>query len=167
MSDSDRAGEPAQQRIRLVVATEGRPIATSVIARAVELAPAEGADVLVIAIARVWGTSLGFPSPWLLPSKREWDAQRAIVGKAVRALERAGLSAQAHVIGTRRAGKRIVAEATAFGAVAIVMGADPKRGLLGDFSWSQEPHRVARRSKRIPVHLVQLDRPAASGRGRR
>ena len=163
MSDPDPpAKTPA--RPRLVVATEGRPIMPEVIARAVELAPAEGADVLVIAIARVWGTSLGFPNPWLLPSKREWDAQREIAGKAVRALQKAGLGAQAYVVGTRRPGKRIVREAAAFGAVAIVMGADPSRGLLGDFSWSQEPHRVVRRSKRIPVHLVLDQR---SGQRRR
>jgi len=36
-----------------------------------------------------------------------------------------------------------------------VMGADPHRGWTGDFMWSQEPHRVDRRST-IPVHLVAL-----------
>ena len=165
MSDPDPPAEtPA--RPRLVVATEGRPIAPEVVTRAAELAPSEGADVLVIAIARVWGTSLGFPNPWLLPSKREWDAQREIARKAVRELQKAGLGAQAHVVGTRRPGKRIVREATAFGATAIVMGADPSRGLLGDFSWSQEPHRVARRSKQIPVHLVLLE-PSGGERRRR
>ena len=151
---------------RIVVASEGRPIDPAVIARAAELAPA--GEALVVTIARVFGTSLGFPNPWLLPSRREWDAQREIAGKAVKALERAGISAQARVIGTRRAGKRILAEATLFGAQAIVMGADPKRSILGDFSWSQEPHRVAHRSKQIPVHLVELDparaAPARGGR---
>lgn len=166
MNEPDRPGEPPPRRPRLVVATEGRPITAGVIARAVELAPADGADVLVIAIARVWGTSLGFPNPWLLPSRREWDAQREIARKAVRALQKAGLGAQAHVVGTRRPGKRIVREAAAFGAEAIVMGADPSRGLLGDFSWSQEPYRVVRRSKRIPVHLVVAERGGA-GRVRR
>ena len=34
------------------------------------------------------------------------------------------------------------------------MGADPDRGLLGDFAWQHEPYRVARRSRRIPVYLV-------------
>lgn len=152
---------------RIVVASEGRPIDPAVIARAADLAP-DGGEVLVVTIARVFGTSMGFPNPWLLPSRREWDTQREIAGRAVKALERAGMSAQARVIGTRRAGKRIVAEAKLFGAQAIVMGADPKRSILGDFAWSQEPHRVARRSKQIPVHLVQLERAdAASTRGRR
>jgi len=60
------------------------------------------------------------------------------------------------VIGTRRAAKRILAEAARFGADAIVMGADPKRVLVGDFLWSQEPYRVARRA-RVPVYLVPLE----------
>ena len=68
-------------------------------------------------------------------------------------LEKAGFRASAHVIGTRKASKRILGEATAFGAEAIVMGCDVQRKLLGDFIWSQEPYRVQRRA-RIPVHLV-------------
>ena len=114
--------------------------------------------VLVISIARVWGTSLGFPNPGLNPTKREWDAQRLLVREAREALEKAGFDASGHIIGTRRAAKRIVAEATRFRADAIVMGADRDRGLLGDFMWSQEPYRVARRA-RVPVYLVRLDAP--------
>jgi len=163
--------QPDQPHTRIVVASEGRPIDPAVVTRAVELAGGEPAEVLVVTVARVWGTSLGFPNPWLLPSKREWDAQREIARKAVKALEKSGLQASAHVFGSRRPGRRIVAEATRFGATAIVMGADPKRPVLGDLSWSQEPHRVARRSKRIPVHLVQVapaaDAPAAGRRRRR
>ncbi|HUZ84571.1 MAG TPA: universal stress protein [Gaiellales bacterium] len=154
----------APERRRLVVASEGRPITSAVIARAVELARPGGADVLVVSVARVWGTSLGFPNPWLLPSRREWEAQREIAAAAVKALQKAGLSAQARVVGTRRPGKRIVTEAARFGATAIVMGADPRRRLIGDLSWSQEPHRVVRRSKRIPVHLVVAEPRAAAAR---
>ncbi len=151
--------DPATLRIeRLVVASEGRPIPWVVLQRAFELARPAKATVLVISIARVWGTSLGFPNPGLNPTKREWDAQRLLVREARDALEKAGFDASGHIIGTRRAGKRIVAEATRFRADAIVMGADRDRGLLGDFMWSQEPYRVARRS-RVPVYLVRLDAP--------
>jgi hypothetical protein len=60
------------------------------------------------------------------------------------------------VLATRRPGRRILKEASMRSVEAIVMGADPSRGrLLGDFSWSQEPQRVARRAK-VPVHLVPL-----------
>jgi nucleotide-binding universal stress UspA family protein len=141
---------------RLVVATEGRPIDYAVLQQAFELARPAKAQVRVISIARVWGTSLGFPNPHLNPSRREWDAQRLLVRQAVEAVEKAGFEASGHVIGTRRAARRIVGEAARFGADAIVMGADPKRAILGDFLWSQEPYRVARRA-RVPVYLVLLE----------
>jgi nucleotide-binding universal stress UspA family protein len=75
------------------------------------------------------------------------------------------------VIGTRRAAKRILRAARAFDADAIVMGTDPHRRWVGDFMWSQEPHRIDRRST-IPVHLVPLseqelrrqEKPTARGR---
>jgi hypothetical protein len=108
---------------------------------------------------RVWGTSLGLPNPGLLPTKREWDAQRAIAGRAVKALKRRGLRADAHVLATRKATKRIVGEAQRLDCDAIVMGADPPRNrLVADLMWSQEPYRVRRRSP-IPVHLVVPDQP--------
>ncbi len=141
---------------RLVVASEGREIAWPVLQQAFELARPRKARVLVISIARIWGTSLGFPNPGLNPTRHEWDAQRVIVRRSVEALEKAGFEASGHVIGTRRATKRIVGEAARFGADAIVMGCDRDRGLLGDFIWSHEPYRVRRRAK-MPVYLVRLD----------
>lgn len=141
---------------RLLVASEGREIAWAVLQEAFELARPRTARVRVVSIARVWGTGMGFPNPGLLPTRREWDAQRLIVRRAVEALEKAGFEASAHVIGTRKAAKRILAEATAFRAQAIVMGCDQQRTLLGDFIWSQEPYRVQRRAK-IPVYLVRVD----------
>jgi nucleotide-binding universal stress UspA family protein len=141
---------------RLVVASEGREIAWPVLQLAFELARPLTAKVRVVSIARIWGTSLGLPNPGLNPTKREWDEQRLIVRRAVEALQKAGFEASGHVIGTRRATKRIVAEASGFGADVLVMGCDPDRGLLGDFIWSQEPYRVRRRAK-IPVYLVPTD----------
>jgi nucleotide-binding universal stress UspA family protein len=103
----------------------------------------------------VWGTSFGFPNPGLYPSKREWDAQRANVDKAVKALRRRGIQADGRVVGTRAAAKRIVREARRLECDAIVMGADPPRSrFLADFIWSQEPYRVRRRAD-VPVYLVQ------------
>jgi nucleotide-binding universal stress UspA family protein len=114
--------------------------------------------VLVISIARVWGTSLGFPNPGLSPTRHEWDAQRLLVREAHDAIEKAGFDASGHVIGTRRATRRILGESRRFGADAIVMGTDRHRGILSDFLWSQEPYRVARRAQ-VPVYLVRLDDP--------
>jgi len=149
--------DPATLRIeRLVVASEGRPIAWPVLQRAFELARPAGASVRVVSIARVWGTAMGFPNPALNPTRREWDAQRLQVREACEALRKAGFEASAQVIGTRKAARRILGEAKRFRADAIVMGADPKRTIVGDFLWSQEPYRVARRA-RVPVYLVPLD----------
>jgi nucleotide-binding universal stress UspA family protein len=141
---------------RLVLASEGRDIPWAVLQQVFELARPAGASVRVVLIARVWGTSLGFPNPGLNPSKEEWDERRLISRRAVEALEKAGFEASAQIIGTRKAAKRIVSEAQKFGADAIVMGCDRDRGLLGDFMWSHEPYRVRRRAK-VPVYLVPVD----------
>ncbi len=139
-----------------MIASEGRAIPWAVLQQAFELARPRTAEVRVITIARVFGTSMGFPNPGLLPNKREWDEQRLIVRQTVEALKKAGFKASGNVVGTRKATRRILAEATAFRADAIVMGCDRDRGRLGDFSWAHEPFRVAKRSP-LPVYLVPVD----------
>jgi nucleotide-binding universal stress UspA family protein len=145
---------------RLVIASEGREIPWSVLQQAFDLARPNKAQVRVLSIARVFGTSLGFPNPGLLPNKREWDEQHLIVKKTVLALKKAGFEATGHVVGTRKATKRILAEAEAFHANAIVMGCDRDRGRVGDFVWAHEPYRVAKRAS-VPVYLVPLAEPDA------
>jgi nucleotide-binding universal stress UspA family protein len=137
-------------------ASEGRAIPAAAIERAAQLARERGGGVHVFTIARVWGTSLGMPNPGLLPSKREWDVQRAVVGDAVKELKRLGVEASGHVLATRKATKRIVGEAERLGCGVIVMAADPPRNrLVADLMWSQEPYRVKRRAK-VPVDLVRV-----------
>ena len=139
---------------RILLASEGRPIPASAIARAAELAKPARAPVHIFSVARVWGTSLGLPNPGLLPTKREWDQQRQQVAAAVTALKRRGIQASGHVLGTRRATRRILSEADRLHCDTIVMAADPPRNrLLADLLWSQEPYRVKRKAK-VPVHLV-------------
>jgi nucleotide-binding universal stress UspA family protein len=150
--------DPSELTIKKVMlASEGRPFAHEVLVRAMELARPEGASVFVMTIARVWGTGMGFPNPGLQPTRREWDEQRLIARQAVETLEKAGFKATAMVLATRRARKRFLLEARRREIDAIVMGCDPSRGILGDFVWSQEPQRVARRS-RIPVYLVPVSK---------
>jgi nucleotide-binding universal stress UspA family protein len=111
--------------------------------------------VHVLSIARVHGVSFGLPNPGLLPTRREWQEQRDIVAKAVRRLRRRGLEARGHVVGTRKATKRIMQEAEQESCEAIVMAADPDRNrIIADLMWTQEPQRVARRAK-LPVFLVR------------
>ncbi len=139
---------------RILLATEGRPIPDAAIARVVELAHPGTASVRVFSIARVHGVSFGLQTPGLLPTKKEWDEQRQIVSRAVKRLERKGIDADGHVVGTRKSTKRILQEAEFAGCDAIVMAADPDRNrVAGDFMWTQEPQRVRRRA-RIPVFLV-------------
>ena len=113
----------------------------------------------IITIARVHGTAFGFPSPGLLPTKREWQAQRDLVADAVKALKRRDIEAAGEVVGTRKAAARICQQAEFVSADVIVMAADPPRNrFAGDFLWSQEPYRVRRRSK-VPVYLVVESSP--------
>jgi nucleotide-binding universal stress UspA family protein len=138
----------------ILLASEAREISRAAVEFTIRLARPSGAPVHVFSVARVWGTSFGFPNPGLYPSKAEWDAQRANVERAVRALRRRGVTADGRVIGTRAAAKKIVREAQVLGCDAIVMGAEAERGrLVGDLMWSQEPYRVRRRAS-MPVYLV-------------
>lgn len=154
----DRVSE--QRFDRILLASEGRDIPDSVIARIVELAYKDGSSVHVLSIARVHGVAFGLPNPGLLPTKAEWDEQREIVRKAVNRLRRKGLDADGHVIGTRKATRRICEEAVMKECQAIVMAADPDRGrFVGDTMWTQEPQRV-RRKATVPVFLVREDDPS-------
>jgi nucleotide-binding universal stress UspA family protein len=153
---SETPAEPARFG-RILLASEGRPFSDAAIARVIDLAKASDATVRVFSIARVHGVSFGMQTPGLLPTKAEWKEQRDIVNRAVKRLERKGIDADGHVVGTRKSTKRIIQEASFAGCDAIVMGADPDRNrVVGDFSWSQEPQRVRRKAK-IPVFLVLDD----------
>jgi nucleotide-binding universal stress UspA family protein len=152
---TDAVPDPDAIDVRAVLlASEDREIPPDAVQLAARIARRCRAPVHVFTIARVWGTSFGFPNPGLHPSKREWDTQHANVDKAVKALRRKGIEADGRVVGTRAAAKRIVREARRLECGAIVMGADPPRArLLADFIWSQEPYRVRRRAD-VPVYLV-------------
>jgi nucleotide-binding universal stress UspA family protein len=157
-----RSGDPPDPDTLVVravlLASEEREIPRAAVDLAARIAERSGAPVHVFSIARVWGTSFGFPNPGLLPTKKEWDRQYEVVRKAVARLRRKGIEADARVIGTRAAAKRIVQEARRLGCDAIVMGADPpKHALVRDFSWSQEPYRVKARAGELPVYLVVDD----------
>jgi nucleotide-binding universal stress UspA family protein len=145
--------ETRQQFERILLASEGRQIPDAAIERVLQLARGT-ASVHVFSIARVHGVSFGMPVPGLLPTRQEWQEQRDLVTRAVKRLQRKGLEVDGHVLGTRKATKKILEEARREGCDAIVMGADPDRNrFVGDMLWSQEPQRVRRRAK-LPVFLV-------------
>ena len=137
----------------LMLASEGRPFTPEAILKAVELTGAS-CSIQVLSIARIWGVALGFPNPWLLPSKREWSQQRDQVADAIHELKALGQTANGSVIGARNPTKRIHAEALRLNCTAIVMSADPPQNrLITDLLWSQEPYRLKKKAK-MPVHLV-------------
>jgi nucleotide-binding universal stress UspA family protein len=138
----------------IVLASEGRPISEAAMELTRSMADRVAAEVLVLSIARVWGTSFGMPHPGLMPNKRELREQHESVANAVTWLKRHNVVASGNVIGTRNAAKRILVEAFRRRADAIVMTADPPRHwLVSNMIWSQEPHRVRRLSS-VPVYLV-------------
>jgi hypothetical protein len=144
---------------RVLLASEEPSIPTAAIELAARLAGRPRARVHVFVLARIWGTSLGFPNPGLYPTRGEWDRQREIVTRAVGALEARGIAARGRVTGTRKGAKTIVGEAERLHCGAIVMAADPRRNaLVADFMWSQEPYRVRRRAP-MPVYLVERPVP--------
>jgi nucleotide-binding universal stress UspA family protein len=150
-----RQSPPSNRRFaRILLATDGRPIPDSTIARVLELAPLWGASVRVFSIVRIYGRSFGLPNAGPLPTKRDWERQRAIVADAVKRLSGKGVEVEGNVVAARKPAKQICAEATKDGCEAIVMAAGPDRNrLLGDMLWSQEPQRVRRRA-RVAVFLV-------------
>lgn len=148
---------PARGFERILLASEGRPISDAAVERVIELAADSGASAHVFSIARVHGVAFGMQTPGLLPTKKEWTEQREIVNRAIKRLKRRGIQAEGHVLGTRKATKKILEEARKEACEAIVMSADRDRNrLVGDMLWSQEPQRVRRRAKRakLPVFLV-------------
>lgn len=139
---------------RILLASEGRAIPHAAVDLVIKLAKPSSGSARVFSIARIHGVSFGMQTPGLLPTRREWAEQREIVKNAIKRLKRAGIEADGHVLGTRKATKRIVQEAVKEGCDAIVMAADPDRNrFVADFLWTQEPQRVRRRAK-IPVFLV-------------
>ena len=135
---------------RILLASEGRPIPDAAIDRVVELADPAGASAHVFSIARVHGVSFGLQTPGLLPTKREWPTQREIVSEAVKRLKRKGIEADGHVLGTRKATKRIIGEAAKEGCEAIVMAADPDRNRLSATSSGRRSPSASAARRRSP-----------------
>jgi nucleotide-binding universal stress UspA family protein len=138
----------------IILASEGRPIPQAAVELAGRMAERAGAEVHVLSIARIWGTSFGLPHPGLMPNKQELQRQRDSVAGAVTWLKRHDITASGQVVSTRNAIKPILAEARRRRSDAIVMAADtPLHWLVSNLVWSQEPYRV-RRLASVPVYLV-------------
>src|SRR5580704_6187400 len=94
-----------KQRAAVLIASNGVKIPGAAIRMAQRLS--SGEPVAVVTIARIYGSSLGLPNPGLMPTRREMDEQRAIVEKAVAALEKGGGQAWGQLAASRRPAKTI------------------------------------------------------------
>jgi hypothetical protein len=111
--------QPTQAAEVLIAAPYGDPIPASAVKRAVALS--EGGPVAVITIARIYGSSMGLPNPGLMPTRREMDAQKKQVEKAVRMIERSGVEAWGQLAASRKPVKTIAEAARARGAEHVVL----------------------------------------------
>jgi len=105
--------------VAVLIASTGEPVPQAAVDRAVALAG--GQPVAVVSLARIYGSALGLPNPGLLPTQRELGDQRDRVGRALAALERAGLAASGQVAATRRPGRTIAKVARARGARYVIL----------------------------------------------
>jgi hypothetical protein len=107
------------QSSAVLIATVGIAIPPTVIRRAVELS--EGRPVAIVAIARIYGSSFGLPSPGLMPTRKEMEEQLAVVNKAIARLEKAGIEAWGQVASTRRYAKTIAQAGRARGVSSVLV----------------------------------------------
>ena len=105
--------------ILLASAAGGFPRAA--VERAAELAAAGDHPVMVLSVARIWGTALGVPHPGLYPSRRELGEHRDAVRVAAGALHDRGIPVALQVVSTRNPGRAIARCAERAGSHAVVV----------------------------------------------
>ncbi|MBI3649344.1 MAG: universal stress protein [Actinobacteria bacterium] len=137
------------------------PFGHEVLRRVIDLATPEHAKITVISIARVHGTSFGFPNPGLQPNRLEIEEQRRIIAEAVEALRSEGFEVRSAMSKARNAAKMIARWGKAKNFHAIVVP-DPERPrwrrvIEGDLA------RDIERRCGIPVHAVPVPAPSPGG----
>jgi nucleotide-binding universal stress UspA family protein len=137
----------------ILVASGGDPFPPELLARVRELAGDRRPPIVVMSVARIWGTALGLPHPGLYPTRQEMQEQKDRVEAAKTALGEEGVQAQTAVITARNAGKAIAryAEKVGCGIILVAGRRGPRwqRLVFGDL-----PHEIGRRT-RIPVEPVR------------
>jgi hypothetical protein len=111
--------QPTQPAIVLIAAPMGDPMPASAVKRAIELSG--GTAVAVVTVARIYGSAYGLMNPGLLPTRKEMDAQKAQVSKAISLIERRGVTAWGQIVATRKPAKAIAAVAAARDARHVIV----------------------------------------------
>lgn len=99
------------QAAAVLIASNGEKIPGAAVRQALRISG--GRPVAVVAIARIYGSSLGLPNPGLMPTRKEMDEQKSIVQQAVAAIEKGGSEAWGQIAATRRPSKTIAQAAAA------------------------------------------------------
>jgi hypothetical protein len=138
----------------VLLVTDGRErFSRRAVARAAALAGSR--RVAVLAIAKIYGTSLGLPNPGLLPTKAEMRERIGWVDDAIARLEHDGVEADGQVASARRAVKTIARVAQTRKVQTVVMDETSatgwRRAVEGDPAAALA--RVLRRSG-ISVEIV-------------
>jgi len=118
----------------VLLASAGQPFTDAAIKEAVRLARDGGPKVSrirVITVARIHGSSFGLQHPGLMPNKREKDAAQAIVTRAIRSLQQAGLKADGEIAITRSPANSFARSARSAGAAHLVLNTPPGRPRAG------------------------------------
>ncbi len=139
---------------RIMLASTGGPFPDAAIERTAELCRAVGPPVVVVvlSVARIWGTALGLPHPGLYPTRREWGEQEERVRSAARALAARGLDVRTRVVAARNAPKAIAHWAAHLRCDAIVVP-DPQAPRWRRLIEGSPSREIGRRTD-LPVHPV-------------
>jgi hypothetical protein len=114
------------QPAAVLIASNGEKIPGAAIRQALRLSAGEA--VAVVAIARIYGSSLGLPNPGLMPTRKEMEEQKEIATKAIAALEKGGVEAWGQVAATRKPTKTIAEAAVARGVRYVLVVRPEKSG---------------------------------------
>jgi hypothetical protein len=147
---------------RILLASTGVPFSQESIRRTIALATPARAKITVLSIARVYGTSLGFPNPGLQPNRLEIAEQRRIIDEAASSLREKGFDVRVAMSKSRNAPKMIArwGNAKSFHAIVVcdLAKAAWRRRLEGDVTREIE--------RRCPVPVYPVPVPPTDGRVR-
>ena len=114
------------QTAAVLIASNGEKIPGAAIRQSLRISA--GRPVAVVAIARIYGSSLGLPNPGLMPTRKEMNEQKEIVQAAVSAIEKGGSEAWGQIAATRRPSKTIAQAAAARGVQHVLVVRPEKVG---------------------------------------
>ena len=139
------------------------PFSHDVLVRAIELAAPERAKITVLAIARIYGTALGFPNPGLQPNRIEIEERKLIAEEAATILRKEGFDVRVAMSKARNGPKMIARWVNARNFHAVVVP-DPERPAWRKKIEGDLASEIGRRCD-VPVYAIPVPAPSR-GRSR-